>query len=112
QTTPSGGARLARRKQPTTAFVPFRTVRLPTLPNRPPIDHAIAGSAQPGTEESSTTESKRRIAIHGRSRFTYRCGCPYLEPRACADAPKRRRLSQRRRDKSTTAKPAPSTKAN
>src|SRR5260370_21355245 len=40
ETTPSGGARLARCKQPPTALVPFRTVPLPPLPNRVPIDHA------------------------------------------------------------------------
>ncbi len=76
QTTPSGGARLARRKQPTTAFVPFRTVRFPTLPNRLPIDHANASCARRRAEESPTTESKGRTAIHGQARFTYRCGCP------------------------------------
>src|SRR5208282_5961165 len=79
QTTPSGGARLARRKQPTTAFVPFRTVRFPTLPNRLPIDHANVGSAQSCTEESPTTESQCRMALHDRPRFDYRCACPKCE---------------------------------
>jgi hypothetical protein len=64
-TTPSGGARLARRKQPSTALVPLRTVRLPPLPNRVPIDHANAGTAPPSTEESPSTESHGRRAIHG-----------------------------------------------
>ena len=39
QTTPSGGARLARGKQPATALVSFRTVRFPALPNRPQVNH-------------------------------------------------------------------------
>src|SRR5271170_5451710 len=42
ETTPSGGARLARCKQTSTALVPLRTVRFPPLPNRVPIDHANA----------------------------------------------------------------------
>ena len=94
QTAPSGGARFARRKQPTTAFVPFRTVRFPTLPNRPPIDHAIAGSALRRAEESPAPESQGRMAIHGRSQFTYRWGCPQRHrskpsrDRECVETPR------------------------
>jgi hypothetical protein len=50
--TPPGGSRFARRKQTTTSLVPFRTVRFPTLPNRPPINHANAASAKRLAEES------------------------------------------------------------
>src|SRR6516162_2932626 len=76
QTTPSAGARLARCKQPPTALVPLRTVRFPPLPNRVPIDHANADTVPHSAEESPSTESHGRRALHGLSRFTYRCGCP------------------------------------
>src|SRR5271170_1019909 len=76
ETTPSGGARLARCKQPSTALVPLRTVRFPPPPNRVPIDHANAGTAPRNAEESPPTESHGRRAIHRQSRFTYRCGRP------------------------------------
>jgi hypothetical protein len=61
ETTPSGGARLARRKQPSTALVPLRTVRFPPLPNRVPIDHTNADSAA----------QRRGIALHRVTRSQY-----------------------------------------
>ena len=60
KTAPSGGARLARSKQSPTAFVPFRSVRFPPLPNRLPINHANAGTLQRRAKESTSTESYGR----------------------------------------------------
>ena len=72
---PSGGARLARGKQPSTALVPLRTVRFPPLPNRVRIDHADPGRGSNRPRKSKSRESRRRIAELA-IRFTYCCRCP------------------------------------
>ena len=75
EAAPSGRAHLARGKQPSSALVPLRAVRIPPLPNRLRVDHANAGSSARTQAESGQPQVTPPHAMN-LMRFTYRCACP------------------------------------